>query len=198
MNWRVIHADEYRRMPWKNGGGETTEILVLPPDAGLDDFEFRISMATVASDGPFSAFAGVDRSLCLLDGNGLLLTIDDGSPKRLDLASEPLSFAADAPSFARLVNGPITDFNAMTRRRHWRHGLRRMRVNSAESIELDEHAAMTIVFCQSGELVLEDGTRRTAVMPGETLVVDDRPDEWTLRATQRSAALVVDLHAANR
>jgi len=35
---RVIRAAECRSMPWKNGGGATTEICVRPPGAGLDDF----------------------------------------------------------------------------------------------------------------------------------------------------------------
>ncbi len=43
-------------MPWKNGGGETAEIAVFPPSADLSEFGWRISMATVSSDGPFSAF----------------------------------------------------------------------------------------------------------------------------------------------
>ena len=30
-------------MPWKNGGGETTEIAVSPPGAGLDDFDWRVA-----------------------------------------------------------------------------------------------------------------------------------------------------------
>ena len=50
-------------MPWKNGGGETAEIAVSPPGAALDDFDWRLSMARVETDGPFSAFPGIDRTL---------------------------------------------------------------------------------------------------------------------------------------
>ncbi|MBV9975040.1 MAG: HutD family protein, partial [Hyphomicrobiales bacterium] len=60
---RVLRAGQHRRMPWKNGGGETTEIIASPEGAGLDEFDWRISMARVATDGPFSRFAGVDRTL---------------------------------------------------------------------------------------------------------------------------------------
>ena len=49
--------------PWKNGGGCTTEIAIAPPGASLDAFEWRISLATIAASGPFSAFPGVDRTL---------------------------------------------------------------------------------------------------------------------------------------
>ncbi|MBM7325185.1 HutD family protein, partial [Agrobacterium sp. S2] len=49
-------------MPWKNGGGVTTEIIVHPAKASMADFDWRISMANVAQDGPFSIFPGVDRT----------------------------------------------------------------------------------------------------------------------------------------
>ncbi len=58
---RVIRSTDYRRMPWKNGSGETAEIAIWPDGVALDAFDWRISMARVAADGPFSAFAGVDR-----------------------------------------------------------------------------------------------------------------------------------------
>ena len=51
--------------PWKNGGGSTTEIAIAPPGAGLDDFDWRISLATISEDGPFSVFPGIDRTLIL-------------------------------------------------------------------------------------------------------------------------------------
>ena len=44
---RLIRASDCRCMPWKNGGGATTEIAVHPHDAGLADFEWRVSIATV-------------------------------------------------------------------------------------------------------------------------------------------------------
>ena len=59
---RVLRAADYPRMPWKNGGGETAEILVEPAGAPLDSFDWRLSMARVAADGPFSLFPGVERT----------------------------------------------------------------------------------------------------------------------------------------
>ena len=55
------------------GGGSTTEIAVAPPGAGFDDFDWRVSLATITQDGPFSAFPGIDRTLALVDGDGCLL-----------------------------------------------------------------------------------------------------------------------------
>jgi environmental stress-induced protein Ves len=45
-----------RRLPWKNGGGSTTEIAIAPPDAGFDDFDWRISLATIAKTARSRAF----------------------------------------------------------------------------------------------------------------------------------------------
>ena len=78
---KLLRARNHRRMPWKNGGGVTTEIAVFPANAGLEDFEWRLSMATVASDGPFSLFAGIDRTLAVLEGEGLVLASRAGPRK---------------------------------------------------------------------------------------------------------------------
>ncbi len=57
--------------PWKNGGGETREIICVPaPDA---PFLWRASIATLQADGPFSPFPGVDRVITLLAGQPLRL-----------------------------------------------------------------------------------------------------------------------------
>ncbi|UIK08009.1 HutD family protein [Neorhizobium galegae] len=123
---KTLRASGHKRMPWKNGGGETVEIAVYPAGASIADFDWRISMATVASDGPFSIFPGVDRTLSILSGNGMELTIDGGSPVTLDLNSEPCPFPADRPVFAALVDGVTTDLNVMTRRGRFSHRVIRL------------------------------------------------------------------------
>ncbi|UNK36939.1 HutD family protein [Shinella sp. H4-D48] len=121
----LLRNADHRRMPWKNGGGETVEIFVHPQGAGLTDFGWRVSMATVASDGPFSVFPGIDRTLAVLSGDGIALSIDGFGDRLLTPSSEPLAFPADAPTTARLTGGPITDLNVMTRRGHFEHTLSR-------------------------------------------------------------------------
>ncbi|MGO6905167.1 HutD family protein, partial [Rhizobium ruizarguesonis] len=91
---RILRAGDYKRMPWKNGKGETVEIAVFPPDASINDFDWRVSMATVAEDGPFSIFPGIDRTLAILDGNGMVLDVAGSSPVPLTTASDPLSSRA--------------------------------------------------------------------------------------------------------
>lgn len=113
-------------MPWKNGGGTTTEIAVHPPGASLDAFDWRVSMAHVGTDGPFSSFPGIDRTLSVLTGNGIALAFGDGETVRLERSSPPYAFAADRAVEGLLVAGPIDDLNVMTRRGRWLHRVERL------------------------------------------------------------------------
>lgn len=123
---QIIRASTCRTTPWKNGGGSTTEIAVEPSGASLDNFDWRISMARVASDGPFSEFAGIDRTLAVVSGSGLSLTIGSDAPVLLGRGSDPIRFAGDVPVSARLSGDEITDINVMTRRGRFGHRLRRL------------------------------------------------------------------------
>ena len=113
---KILRASDYKRMPWKNGKGETAEIAVFPADASIDGFDCRISMAAVVEDGAFSTFENVDRTLVVLEGEGIELSVDGSDPVELRQNSAPHSFAADAPTTARLLGGRITDLNVMVRR----------------------------------------------------------------------------------
>ncbi len=123
---RLLKAADHVRMPWKNGGGETAEIAVHPPGTGLGGFDWRVSMATVAADGPFSRFPGIDRTLAILDGAGMDLAVGGHGLHRLTQASIPLAFPGDVPAEARLVAGPVTDLNVMTRRSACRQRVTRL------------------------------------------------------------------------
>ena len=102
-------------MPWKNGGGHTTEIAAHPAGSGFASFAWRVSVADVLQDGPFSPFAGIDRTLVLLAGAGMRLT-GDGEPLELRTPFEPVSFSGDASLHCGLFAGPVRDFNLMVRR----------------------------------------------------------------------------------
>jgi environmental stress-induced protein Ves len=101
--------------PWKNGGGETAEIVVSPPGADYDTFDWRVSTAVVAAAGPFSTFPGIDRVLAVLEGGTMILSVA-GEERRLDAASVPHAFPGDVAAGARIEGGTILDFNVMVRR----------------------------------------------------------------------------------
>lgn len=122
MPTRLIRHESLVRTPWKNGGGTTAEVAAYPEGAGFDGFSWRISMADVASDGPFSIFPGIDRTLVLIEGQGVELIVE-GASYRLDAASPRLSFAGEAVTTARLIAGPIRDLNVMSRRGSSEHAV---------------------------------------------------------------------------
>ncbi|NUS37982.1 MAG: HutD family protein [Lysobacter sp.] len=110
---RVLPANSYRRERWKNGAGWTREILRWP-EAG--DWDWRLSIAEIEQDAPFSRFPGVDRELVLLSGNGVRLRFDDGRAVELRPPHERLRFAGEEGVHGELLDGPTQDFNLMWRR----------------------------------------------------------------------------------
>ena len=112
-----FHVNDIAAMPWKNGGGVTREIVCQPTGAGISDFDWRVSIAHIASDGPFSAFPGVDRIITLLSGGGVHLHSSDGKVDHLlDKPLTPFTFKGEADIKASLVDEDCYDFNVMTRR----------------------------------------------------------------------------------
>ncbi|MGW1865555.1 HutD/Ves family protein [Streptomyces mauvecolor] len=112
---RTLRAAARRAVPWKNGGGVTCGIAAHPEGAGTADFEWRVSLAEVGADGPFSGFPGVDRILTVVEGAGMDLTVD-GQRRLVDERFVPQHFPGDAPTDCRLLAGPVVNFNVMFRR----------------------------------------------------------------------------------
>jgi len=110
---RLIRPADFRTQPWKNGGGITHEIARADRGGRL---LWRLSIAEVASDGPFSAFPGLSRILTVIEGAGLYLDTPGGRLDALPLA--PLAFSGDLPVQSRLIGGPIRDFNLIYDGRH--------------------------------------------------------------------------------
>ena len=110
---------DYQRTRWKNDGGWTTEIArrAAPEDSSDGSaFDWRVSIADIERDGPFSAFPGIDRELVLLAGNGIELDIDDAPPQRLNQRFQHVRFAGESNVGCRLLAGATRDFNVMVRR----------------------------------------------------------------------------------
>ncbi|MFJ4712346.1 HutD family protein [Streptomyces sp. NPDC088785] len=113
---RDLPAADRTAATWKNGGGVTREILCDPQGADMADFAWRVSLAEVGSDGPFSAFPGVDRTLVMAAGDGMELTVDD-RPVLVDGPYVPRDLPGDAPTDCRLLGaGNVVNLNVMWRR----------------------------------------------------------------------------------
>lgn len=191
---QLLRATDYRRMPWKNGGGETREILVSPPGAGLDRLDWRISLATIASDGPFSAFNGIERTLCVIRGAGIRLQVGNAAPELLLDSSPPCTFAGEAVASSTLVAGATVDLNVMSRRGRFRHVVTRFPI--AGRLKLETPANTTIVFCQSGGLQCEANGSSVRLESEDCVVFHDRPSLVGLSAAETATILVIELFEA--
>ncbi|NDZ81764.1 HutD family protein [Streptomyces sp. SID10853] len=114
MTVRILRAAGRAAAPWKNGGGVTREIAAGPEGAGMDAFAWRVSLADVGADGPFSVFPEVTRVLTVVEGAGMELTAG-GVPLRVDERFVPHRFAGDVATHGRLLEGPVVNFNVMYR-----------------------------------------------------------------------------------
>ena len=167
MTGRILRSSDYRRMPWTNGGGTTTEIWKAASPAG--EMLWRLSIADVASDGPFSEFAGIDRWIIVIDGKGMELTIDGMGTQRLDRPFEPLFFPGDAKTNCRLIDGPIRDFNFMIARNFGKGSLQVLNLTAGMIAPLGENTAALHVL-RGGIAVETNDIRELAT--GDTWIAE--------------------------
>lgn len=114
---RLTHLNTVAPTPWRNGGGTTRELLAWPRS---DDWQLRLSVADVASDGAFSAYPGVQRWFAVLHGAGVVLRWPPPHPSMTTVTpiSAVLHFDGAAPPHAQLLAGPVQDLNLMSRSPH--------------------------------------------------------------------------------
>lgn len=146
LNTTLMRGVDLVASPWKNGGGVTREVAAWPEGAGLDTFVWRVSVADVAQPGPFSRFAGIDRTLVLLSGAGMLLDDADGHTHSLTQPLDIARFNGEAAIDARLVDGATRDFNLMLRRGAAAGGVEVWRDATEHTLTAD----VVLLFCASG------------------------------------------------
>jgi environmental stress-induced protein Ves len=113
FNIKITTPEEFTVVPWKNGLGHTTE-LAISDGGSLDNFDWRLSIASVVNDGDFSNFSGYQRNLVLIEGNGLTLDHRNGDVDKLTQILDIARFDGASKTHGALVNGGIKDFNIMT------------------------------------------------------------------------------------
>jgi environmental stress-induced protein Ves len=107
----VVRAADVAAVPWKNGGGVTRDLLA---DAEGDAWRWRLSLADIDRDGPFSAYPGVERWFAVVEGAGVTLAFAQRTVS-LRGSDEPIRFdGADAPG-CTLIEGRTRDLNLMLR-----------------------------------------------------------------------------------
>ncbi|MFI0843572.1 HutD family protein [Mesorhizobium sp. IMUNJ 23232] len=187
----VIRAADHRVMRWKNGGGTTAEIAVSPPGGGLNDFDWRLSMANVETDGPFSTFPGIDRTLSILEGEGIRLRVGANVPIELTKSSDPHFFAADVSASAELVAGPVLDLNVMSRRGRVAHAVRRLHL--VEPVEIAAGGHDAAIFCAEGRLQVDTGDGQTDLAHHDTAIWSNGRTEARLRPDPFALVYTVEI-----
>jgi len=173
--------------PWKNGGGITREVASCA-------YEWRVSIADIDRDGPFSRFDGIDRTLVLLSGAGMTLTEAGGARHVLDAPLARADFAGETAIDATLHDGPTRDFNLMTRRSAargtvdvWRAGTHRV-----------ERADTVLLFCASGAVGVEIDGAHYALQEMDTLRLDGPRRAFDVVVSGGGALLAVSLAVGAR
>jgi environmental stress-induced protein Ves len=188
--------------PWKNGGGVTREVAAFPEQAGMDSFVWRVSVADVAQAGPFSRFEGVDRTLVLLAGAGMVLDETVGAQvvkshalaRPLDIAR----FEGEVHIGARLVDGATRDFNLMVRRDVAHGELDVWRAGSTPSSPRPFSADVVLLYCASGEVTVSVGDASShSLETGDTLRID-APDALSCALEGTGAVLAITLRYTQR
>jgi hypothetical protein len=146
-------------VPWKNGGGILWDVASHDdrPDEpdGFARFLWRVSIAEVARGGPFSVFPGVDRTLAVLSGRGMRLTVEGRPAAILSPDSPAVAFPGDVPTSADLPDGPILDLNLMVRRGEATGELRRQSLD--RGMQADVGGAQVLLVASGGVLLRHGG-----------------------------------------
>lgn len=164
----LLREAQYTTVPWKNGGGWTQEILKVPPaDAA---FDWRLSLATIERPGPFSSFAGYDRTLILVRGAGVVLDFGEHGRAVLTAPGQLAEFDGDWDTSGTLIEGPSSDLNLMVSRQRAQARTRLIQLTATETVDTagwDEtllccihgHARVMSAAGKSGELESVDVAR---------------------------------------
>lgn len=136
---QIIRYQDCESSLWKNGGGSTKQLLIWPKGADLSNFDFRISIATISSNGPFSLFNGIDRKLCILGGAGVRLNIKGNDIEQseeivLRPNDPPFCFSGETIIESMLLDKEVLDFNVMTKRKSYNSYLERKDLNGKTTL----------------------------------------------------------------
>lgn len=143
----LLKQQDYKKMPWKNGKGITEEIIRVNHSGG-PDFLWRLSIADINENGEFSIFSGYQRIISVLEGAGMLLSIDNIWSRTL-LIADPFAFSGDAKVASRLLDGKLRDFNLIYDPRFI--SVRLQWFNSNALVRFLSDAEQLVIFSTSGQ-----------------------------------------------
>jgi uncharacterized protein len=175
---RFLLSDQRTPAPWRNGGGSTSQVAIHPAGATTENFDWRISIATVDHESQFSLFPGVNRWLMPLSPEGMTLRVE-GETTRL---AGRVAFAFGGEASVRSINVTKTalDLNLMVRLGYARGSLLALIVHGDTKITAAANEIVVIVVIEGAPSVdeitlqeldaieLESGT--DLVLDGEAVI----------------------------
>jgi len=157
----VLRESDYVPVPWKNGGGLTREILRVPPDGA--SFDWRLSLATIATAGPFSAFEGYERTLVLVRGRGVELDFGPHGRSTLNAPGQVAAFDGAWSTGCTLIDGPCTDLNLIVARERAAAQAGILRLTAPEMIRTSGWEEI-LVCCVAGSVRIQNATGELATL----------------------------------
>lgn len=191
MHAQHLPAFEYRRMRWKNNLGWTREIHRATVDASAlqepalpgadfptsdDNYDWRVSIAEIDHDCPFSAFPGHDRVLVLLEGNGMRLEFSDGRRVELEPPHQRIAFRGEETLNCILTDGPTRDFNLIWKRDRV-HAQLMLRPLVGPMLFFAEPGVQWLVYLIGGRARLKDRPDVAPLDAGDSLLLDAHASE---------------------
>ncbi|MGL5952904.1 MAG: HutD/Ves family protein [Providencia rustigianii] len=171
---QVLTNQDYKNMPWKNGLGFTLEVARSHGE-GLENFDWRVSIADVKSAGSFSYFPNKRRIIGVLEGTGLTLQIDKNPQVRL-LQKQFHAFDGESEVYAELLEEAIRDFNLIYNPEKY---LARLQwIDTPSTTSWVSHASQVIVFNLQGQLNLQVEEQPYQLNDFETLLVKKDTMPW--------------------
>jgi len=178
---------DYKTMPWKNGGGTTTELMAEGHGAA-EGYDWRLSIASVAQSGPFSDFSGYDRSIMLVEGKGFTLAFAEAGTHHLVRSFEPLRFDGAWQTNCTLIDGPVKDFNLIARK-NVHAVLDVLRVTDAETLA---PSRTTVLHLFRGQVAVANRN----LVAGDSLRIDDASAAVELTALRPSILAAIRIGGA--
>lgn len=159
---------DHAAMPWPNGAGITYEVTRYP-DTG--DFDWRISLADIDNDCPFSVMPGVDRGIVLMEGNHMILANLEQKLRIDELVA--FNYPGEIAYDCTLPVGPAKDLNIMTRRGKFTS---KTEVLGGGTHQIDATNGVHIIVCLRGTTTVESeklNYREAARLTGNHQVTSD-------------------------
>jgi uncharacterized protein len=181
---RIIRFTDLQQTPWKNGAGITREIATVRVG---DALIWRLSIANVGVDGPFSKFDGLSRILTVIEGRGMELISPDGT-LQADYAV-PVSFDGALDIRSRLKDGPLRDFNLIYNPLFCRCQVAAIMAASKYFIE-GKVGQIVALHCIAGSIVID---AEEQLHRGDTAIIDG--DALQYVTAKGAAALQITIQA---